>query len=106
MTGMDKILKRAIINSLGTAVYIILVVCLIFSMQRFSSTPDKTILIPIAMLLLFVFSAAITGFLVLGNPIMLYIDGKKKEAISLLRYTFLMLALMTLIVFIILINYL
>ncbi len=57
------------------------------------------------MLLLFVTSAAITGFLVFGKPAMLYIDGKKKEAISLLGYTIGMLFLITLIVFIFLIAY-
>lgn len=44
--------------------------------------------IPIFMLMLFVFSAALTGTLFFGKPIMWYIDGKKKEALSLLAYTF------------------
>jgi len=34
---------------------------------------------PIAFLLLFVVSAAITGFLVLGQPVMLYVDNKKQD---------------------------
>lgn len=83
---MNKIIKRAFIDSVGTAVYIILVVSFIFSLQIFASKKD-IIIIPIAMLLLFVCSAAITGFLVFGKPVMLYIDGKKKEAISLLNHT-------------------
>jgi len=102
---MEKTIKRACINSLGTALYIILVVSFIFSLQAFSSKPEKTILIPIAMLLLFVCSAAITGFLVFGKPIMLYIDGKKREAVSLLGYTLGILVLITLISFIFLIAY-
>ena len=77
---MDKTIKRAFIDSFGTAVYIVLVVFFIFSLQIFSEKKD-IIIIPIAMLLLFVSSAAITGFLVFGKPIMLYIDGKKKEAV-------------------------
>lgn len=101
---MGKIIKRALIDSVGTATYIILVVLFIFSLQVFSSKKD-IIIIPIAMLLLFVCSAAITGFLVFGKPIMLYIDGKKKEAISLLSYTLGILSLITIIFFIFLITY-
>lgn len=100
---MDKIIKKAFIDAIGTAVYIILVVLFMFSLQSFSSEQEDRIIIPIAMLLLFVSSAAITGFLVFGKPIMLYIDGKKKEAVSLLGYTLGILILLTIIAFIFLI---
>ena len=102
---MDKTIKRAFIDSFGTAVYIVLVVFFIFSLQIFSEKKD-VIIIPIAMLLLFVSSASITGFLVFGKPAMLYLDGKKKEALSLLGYTFGMLAIFTILFFILLITYL
>jgi len=95
-------IKRAFLNALATVVYIILVVSLIFSLQG-SSEPD-TILAPIAMLMLLVCSAAITGFLVFGKPAMLYLDGKKKEAISLLGYTLAILVLITIVTFIFLIT--
>lgn len=95
---MDRILRRAFLNALGTAAYIVLVVLFIGSLQRFSSEPD-TLIIPMAMLLLFVCSAAITGFLVLGKPLMLYIDGKKKDAISLLIHTLGILVVITIVVF-------
>ncbi len=101
---MGKIIGRAFIDAVGTAIYIILVVSFIFSLQIFASKEDN-IIIPIAMLLLFVCSAAITGFLVLGKPVMLYIDGKKKEAVSLLAYTLGILFLITVISFIFLITY-
>lgn len=101
---MDKIIKRAFIDSVGTAVYIILVVSFLFSLRSLAPKED-ILIIPIAMLLLFVSSAAITGFLVFGKPVMLYIDGKKKEAISLLGYTLGILFLITLIFFIFLIAY-
>lgn len=103
--NMDKIIKRAFIDSFGTAAYIILVVSFIFSLQSLFSEKKDVIIIPISMLLLFVSSAAITGFLVFGKPVMLYIDGKKREAISLLIYTLGILFLITLISFIFLITY-
>lgn len=102
---MVGILKRALIDSLGTVVYILIIVSFIFSLQNFQEAED-TILIPITMLMLFVCSAAITGFLVFGKPVMLYIDGKKREAISLLGYTIGILALLTIVSFIVLIVYL
>ena len=102
---MHKIITRALLNSLGTAAYIILVVSFMFSLQIFSGEQEDIIIIPIAMLLLFVSSAAITGFLVFGKPIMLYMDGKKNEAILLLEYTIGILFLITIMVFIILIAY-
>lgn len=102
---MDKIIKRAFIDSVGTAAYIVLVMSFIFSL-RILPEPEGAIIVPIAMLLLFVCSAAITGFLVFGKPVMLYIDGKKKDAVMLLGYTLGLLVLITLIVFIFLIAYL
>lgn len=102
---MTGIIKRAFIDSVGTFVYIVLVISLIFSLQSFPEAED-IIIIPIAMLLLFVCSAAITGFLVFGKPVMLYIDGKKRDAVLLLGYTLGILALITIIMFILLIVYL
>jgi hypothetical protein len=99
---MDKIIKRAFIDAIGTAAYIILVASFIFSLQILAPKEDM-ILIPIAMLLLFVCSAAITGFLVFGKPVMLYINGKNREAVSLLAYTIGILFIITLITFIFLI---
>jgi hypothetical protein len=47
---------------------------------------------PVFVLLLFVISAAVTGYLVAGKPIMLYIDGAKKEAVAFLGETIAWLA--------------
>ena len=101
---MNKVIKSALIDSFGTTAYIILVISFIFSL-RFLAPKEDTIIIPIAMLLLFVFSAALTGTLVFGKPILWYIDGKKKEAISLVGYTLGFLFIITILVFMILIAF-
>lgn len=101
---MEKTITRAFIDAIGTAAYIVLVASFMFSLRVLSPKED-IVIIPIAMLLLFVTSAAITGFLVFGKPVMLYIDGKKREAVSLLGYTIGILFLITLIIFIFLIAY-
>ncbi len=58
---------------------------------------------PVAFLLLFVLSAAITGLLVLGKAIILYLDGMKKEGVQLFGYTLGWLALIAILVFVVLI---
>lgn len=94
------ILKPAALNALGTALYVTLVVSFIFYIpQILGPVQEPQILIPISMLLLFVFSAALTSFLVLGKPILWYLDGQKKEAISLFAYTLGMLFILMLIAF-------
>jgi hypothetical protein len=101
---MVNVIRRAFVDALLTFIYIILVVSFVFSLQQFHDKED-IILIPMAMLLLFVCSASITGFLVFGKPVMLYIDGKKKEAVALLGYTIAILFALTLIVFMCMIGY-
>jgi hypothetical protein len=79
----QKIWLWSAVNAIGVFVYVILVVWLITNgdkifgqMQNFWG--------PVAFLLLFVFSALVTGLLVLGRPIYLWFNDKKKEAIKLL----------------------
>lgn len=42
---------------------------------------------PIVFLLLLVVSVATMGMLIFGKPLMLYIDGKKREAVTKVIYT-------------------
>jgi hypothetical protein len=44
--------------------------------------PEQTIIVPMAMLSLLVLSAALMGFLFASEPILLYMENKKKEAVS------------------------
>jgi hypothetical protein len=44
------------------------------------------ILAPIVILMLLVVSASVVGLLIFGKPVMLYLDGKKREAVSLVIY--------------------
>lgn len=98
---MDKrdILKYAFINSFSTAFYIVAVVLFISTLGRMNPGDDSNIFIPIAMLMLFVFSAALTGALVFGRPIMWYFDGRKSEAVILLFSTLVIFALLMIVAF-------
>lgn len=83
------------INALCASLYIALLVSGIFyGSTYFESGPD-TVLIPIAMLSLFVFSAATMGYLFLYQPLMLLSEGKKQEAASFFLRTLLMFGVTT-----------
>jgi hypothetical protein len=83
---MRKILRYSFFHALGVAAYIILLVSVMFNIEKFVQGPDN-ILAPIAMLLLFVLSAAVTGSLVLVKPIMMYLNGEKADALKMFLFT-------------------
>jgi hypothetical protein len=91
-----KLLRSSLRNALGTAVYVAIVALIIYNAQKIFGTM-RNITGPISFLLLFVTSAAITGFLVLGQPVMLYVDNKKKDAIKLFILTVAWLFILTVI---------
>ena len=93
---------RALLNSLGVFIYIIAIATFLSNASRLFGAEDNKFFIPILMLLLLVLSATITGFLVLGKPIMLYLDNQKSDAVKLLAYTIGWLAAFTVIAGIIL----
>jgi len=68
-----------------------------FNGEKFFGKADN-FLMPVAMLLLFVLSTAITGALVLGKPILLYLDNKKEDALKLFGWTLGWLAVMVILV--------
>ena len=86
MKKPDYFLK-SLINAAGVFMYVSAVAWLSFNSQTiFGSKPDN-FLAPLLVLLLFIISASITGLLVLGKPIHLYVKGLKKEATTLLFAT-------------------
>ena len=94
----NKLIQNSFINALGTAAYIVLIVLLISNLEKFLG-PEDNILMPMSALMLFVLSAAITGSLVLGKPVMMYFNGQKMEAVRLFAYTLGWLALFTIVAF-------
>jgi hypothetical protein len=90
------IIKHALANSLWTVLYIFLIGTFFYNAQSMFGD-GHSLLIPVVMLLLFVFSAALTGGLILGRPLLWYLDGKKKEALTLLSYTLVVLFAATIV---------
>jgi hypothetical protein len=102
---MGKILRYAFIDSIATALYVILVGSFLYVLSTNTITMAKSVIIPIAMLMLLVFSVAIVGSFLFGRPAVWYVDGKKKEAVILLAYTLGIFLIITLAVFLLLIGF-
>jgi len=79
-------MKTGFLNALGSLIYIALVATLMQNGDKIFGQMSN-IIGPIAFLLLFVLSAFVVGGLILGKPLMMYIDGKKKEAVALFLST-------------------
>ena len=94
---MNKIQKSALINATLTATYVIAVGCFMYFGSMIKLGRTNTALVPIALLLLLVFSAALTGLLIFGKPAQMYVDGKKSEALSLLTFTLMFFSIITFI---------
>ena len=96
-----NLIKKSLINSTLAALYVF-VLSLLMSNNKTISKGAPEFLIGVGMLLVFVISATIMGYLVLGKPILMYLDGAKKEAIKLFYLTVTWLILIAAIIFTIL----
>ncbi len=94
-----KIILHSLGHAVGAFLYITAVAWVMSNGEKIFSGEPKNLWVPVFMLLLFVLSAAITGALVLGKPIMLYLSGTKSEAIRFLTYTIAWLFIILIIVF-------
>lgn len=96
---MNKIFKNPYLNSVYAEVYIILIVSLITYIGK-QDSPDN-FFSPVAALSLFVLSASVMGYLFLGEPLQLFLDGEKKQAVSFFMKTVITFAVITLILFVV-----
>lgn len=75
-------IRNPLINALAAALYIALVAFGMYYGSRLKQGDDDTVLAPIAMISLLTLSVAMMGYLFLAQPLQLYLDGKKKEAVD------------------------
>jgi len=77
--------KKPFLFALVAAVYIVFIV---LSMNTFSTfLPEDNLVMPIAGLSLFVLSAAVMGFLFLSEPLRLFLENQKREAVAFFAKT-------------------
>ena len=75
--------KNPIINALSASAYIILVVSVMtFVTQPLRDKPD-TFFAPITMLFVLTLSVAVMAYIFFYQPLLLFIEGKKKDAVNL-----------------------
>ncbi len=97
---MSKLIQRSLLNALGVIVYVAVIATIMQNGEKIFGNINKTTG-PIAFLTLFVLSAAVTGGLVLGKPVLMYLNNQKSEGIRLFIYTLCWLALAVVILLIV-----
>jgi len=96
----NSIIKYSAMNAGGAALYVAAIASFLFYIPKFfDQAKEDTVMAPILMLMLLVFSAALMGSLIFGRPIMWFLDGKKQEAVHLLIYTLLFFLIITVAAF-------
>lgn len=96
----NTILKTAAVNAFLAALYVAAIGSFLFYVPKFFGTGrTDTVMVPIFLLSLLVFSAALMVMLIFGRPIMWYLDNRKQEALSLVSYTLIILFVITILFF-------
>lgn len=92
--------KNPIINALSASAYIILVASIFNLVSKTQGNKPDTLLAPVGFLSLLTLSAAIMAFIFFYQPLQLFIEGKKKEAVDLFIKTVGIFGAITLIVWV------
>ena len=96
---------KPIWHSLGHSVLVLVYVSLVAFVMSHGNQffgPKDTDWTPVGVLMLLVLSAAVTCTLVLSRPVLMFLDGRKKEALQFFGYTEGWLFVLTISVFVVL----
>lgn len=86
--------KNPVLNGLSALIYIVAVAFVMYFGTK-NLPKEDTIFAPIAMISLFTLSAAVMGYIFGLQPVQLYLDGKKKEAVQLFLKTLMVFGFLT-----------
>lgn len=78
--------KNPFLNALAALGYISLIAAVMYFGGRMAE-PEDSFFAPIAMISLFTLSAAVMGYVFCYQPIQMYFDGQKKQAVKLFLQT-------------------
>ncbi len=92
--------KNPLVNAIFASLYILVVTLLMNYASSFTRDKMNPIIGPLAFVSLFTLSAAVMGYLFLSKSLLLYLDGKKKQAVRLFIKTTLSFAGITILVFV------
>lgn len=79
--------RNPFLNALAASGYVALVGLFFSFVPRLFPEPTNSLPPAIGILTLFVFSAAIMGYIVIGMPLRMFLEGEKKEAVALFMKT-------------------
>jgi len=97
----SSLVRRAAASALGVYVYIALLT-IIGKLTMFGAQPPWWLGASL-FILLFVVSACVTGTLVLLKPVLLYVNGAKRDAVRLFAATVIAMAVIALVVGVVLV---
>ena len=89
--------KSPFLNALIATLYIVLVASVMYYGSSFTRNVEGVI-IPVAVLSLFVLSATVMAFVFSYQPFLLFFEGRKKEGIDLLLKTLVIFAVTTAVI--------
>lgn len=89
--------KNPIINALGASAYIVVVVAVMTWISQSQGNKPDTFMAPIFMLSMLTLSVAVMAVVFFYQPLQLFIEGKKREAIALFIKTLGFFGLFTII---------
>ncbi len=75
-------IKNPFVSALLASLYIAAVASFFYYAQKILGQSEDTVVAPIAVLLLFVLSAAVMGFLFLYSPLRLFFEGERERAVA------------------------
>jgi hypothetical protein len=93
--------RNPYLNALVAGLYIVFIVLLVSYGPTFVREKPDTILAPMAMLSLLVLSVAFMGYAFFFQPVLMYMEGQKREAVELFTKTLAAFAAITGIVVIV-----
>jgi len=91
-----QIILNSLLHALAVVAYVVIIAFIMNAGNELFSSANQ-IHTSIGILLLFTVSAAITGLLVFGRPVYLFLNGQKPEAVKFLFFTLGWLFCMTII---------
>lgn len=75
--------KNPLVNALSASFYILFIVSIFNLLSHNLKNKPDTFGAPLTMLSLFTLSAAVMAYIFLYHPVLLFIEGKKKQAVNL-----------------------
>lgn len=93
--------KNPFLNALAAAAYILLVVSAINFLPHDKDIPNQTFVMPLMVLSMLTLSAAVMGYIFGSQPLQLFLEGKKKEAVELFVKTVAIFAIVPVVIVIV-----